>query len=602
MQAIILAAGMGNRLGELTDHHTKCMITVNGVTLIERMLKQIDQQNFERVIIVTGYKGKELRNFIETLEVRTPVIYVDNPIYDKTNNIYSLYLATDYLKEKETILFESDLIFEDAVLDKIIEHPYPNLALVSKFENWMDGTSLILDEEDRIDRFISAKDFVHEDTSEYYKTVNIYKFSKEFSNSHYIPFLEAYIKALGNNEYYEQVLKVITYLDKPELKALRLTGENWYEIDDIQDLDIAESVFTDKEDRLTKLERRYGGYWRYESITDFCYLVNPYFPDYKLVSELKANFEKVLFEYPSGMNVNTLLAAKNFGVKQEYTIIGNGASELIKALLRQQGGKYGVIYPTFEEYPNRLDQDQLIVYRPDNPDFSYTKNDLVEYFDQREIDVLTLINPDNPSGNFISKRDLIELCEWSHHKDIRLMVDESFVDFSEGNIENSIIDNDILETYPGLIVIKSISKSYGVPGLRLGVMFSSNEELISVLKKEVSIWNINSFGEFFMQIIGKYKNQYQKGCIDLARERSRFFAELQRVPFLRPVPSQANYNLCEVKKPHTAHQLAVELLARSNLLIKDCSGKRGFDGKEYIRIAVRETKDNNRVIQTLKMI
>src|SRR5699024_7854219 len=114
-----------------------------------------------------------------------------------------------------------------------------------------------------------------------------YKFSKKFSTSHYIPFLDAYLKALGNNEYYEQVLKVITYIDKPELKALKLEDELWYEIDDVQDLDIAESVFIDKENRLSKLESRYGGYWRYESLIDFCYLVNPFFPDYKLVSELK---------------------------------------------------------------------------------------------------------------------------------------------------------------------------------------------------------------------------------------------------------------------------------------------------------------------------
>lgn len=599
---MILAAGMGSRLGELTAEHTKCMIKVNEVTLIERMLSQIDAQNFERVIIVTGYEGKKLREFISTLSVKTPIIYVDNPIYDRTNNIYSLYLATDYLKEKDTILFESDLIFEDAVLDKIIAHPYPNLALVSKFENWMDGTSLILDSNDKIDRFISAKDFVHEDTSEYYKTVNIYKFSKEFSISHYIPFLEAYLKALGNNEYYEQVLKVIAYLDNPELKALRLTNENWYEIDDIQDLDIAESVFVEKEQRLQKLESRYGGYWRYESLIDFCYLVNPYFPDYKLVSELKANFERLLYDYPSGMRVNTLLTAKMFGVKQEYSIVGNGAAELIKSLLGKIKGKYGVIYPTFEEYPNRLDENQLEIFTPENSDFSYGADDIINYFNDREIDVFALINPDNPSGNFINKQELIKLCHWAKEKKIKFIVDESFVDFAEENVKNSIIDNQILEAYPDLIVLKSISKSYGVPGLRLGVLFSSDTELIECLKKDVSIWNINSFGEFFMQIIGKYKKQYIKGCEAIAKERSRFFNKLSDISFLRPIPSQANYILCEVMRPYTAHELAVELLDKSNLLIKDCSKKKGFNGREFIRVAIRNQKDNDILISTLNSL
>ncbi len=151
MQAIILAAGLGKRLGELTKKNTKCMVEVNGVPLINRMLKQIDAKNFERIIIVTGYEGKKLVNHISKLDIRTPIIFENNPVYDQTNNIYSLYLAKDLLKEKDTILFESDLIFEDRVLDKILDNPYPNLALVAKFESWMDGTSLILDENDQID-------------------------------------------------------------------------------------------------------------------------------------------------------------------------------------------------------------------------------------------------------------------------------------------------------------------------------------------------------------------------------------------------------------------------------------------------------------------
>src|SRR5690554_615380 len=116
MQAIILAAGMGKRLGDLTKDDTKCMIKVNGVPLIDRMLSQLDRNSFKRIIIVTGYKGESLKEHIGTLNVKTPIIYVSNPIYDKTNNIYSLFLAKDYLAEMDTILFESDLIFEETII------------------------------------------------------------------------------------------------------------------------------------------------------------------------------------------------------------------------------------------------------------------------------------------------------------------------------------------------------------------------------------------------------------------------------------------------------------------------------------------------------
>ena len=243
MQAIILAAGMGKRLGDLTRENTKCMVRVNGVSLIDRILSNLAKLNLSRVIIVIGYKGDSLKKYVGEEYKGLKIKYIENTIFDKTNNIYSLSLAKRELQEDDTLLLESDLIFEDNLLTKLLNYPYPNIALVAKYESWMDGTMVRLDEDNNIINFIPKKAFKYTDASSYYKTVNIYKFSKEFLKNSYVPFLEAYTKALGNNEYYEQVLRVITLLDKCDLKALPLEGEKWYEIDDIQDLDIAETLF-----------------------------------------------------------------------------------------------------------------------------------------------------------------------------------------------------------------------------------------------------------------------------------------------------------------------------------------------------------------------
>ena len=121
MQAIILAAGMGKRLKDLTQNNTKCMVKVNGVTLIDRMLHQIEKQHLSRIVIVVGYEGQKLIDYIATLDIQTPIVYVNNPIYDKTNNIYSLALAKDWLCKEDTLLFKSDLIFEDAVIDALVK-------------------------------------------------------------------------------------------------------------------------------------------------------------------------------------------------------------------------------------------------------------------------------------------------------------------------------------------------------------------------------------------------------------------------------------------------------------------------------------------------
>lgn len=599
MQAIILAAGMGKRLGELTKENTKCMIKVNGTYLIDRLLTQLDPLNLERIILVIGYQGEKLRAHIGECFGNTPIEYIHNPVYDKTNNIYSLYLAKEELQKQDTLLIESDLIFEDTLFHKILDNPYPNLALVAKYEPWMDGTMVCLNAENDIIDFISKKSFRYADVSDYYKTVNIYKFSKEFLRTSYVPFLEAYSKALGNNEYYEQVLRVITLLDKCELKGLPLEGERWYEIDDIQDLDIAETIFAEK-DQLKLYQKRYGGYWRFPKLKDFCYLVNPYFPPQRMCDELRANFDVLLREYPSGMGVNTLVMAKNFGIRQEYVVVGNGAAEIIKALMEHSEGKTGVVYPTFEEYPNRR-PEEIIAFYPQNNNFHYTATDLMDFYADKDIRHLLLINPDNPSGNFIPINELTDLLIWTQQRNIHLILDESFVDFSEENTDNTLLDNEILEAYPHLTVIKSISKSYGVPGLRLGVAASSNKETISSLRKEMAIWNINSFAEFYLQIYSKYDTDYQNACKKFIAERQRFYEALQEIDFLRVIPSQANYFLCEVTSRFSSSQL-VSLLLERNLLLKDCSTKAGFNGQNYIRIAIRHTTDNNDLIKVLKTL
>ena len=463
MQAIILAAGMGKRLKELTKNNTKCMIKVHNQTLIERMLKQLEALSLKRIIIVIGYKGEKVRELIGDKINNTPVLYVENNVYDKTNNIYSLYLAKNYLVEDETILLESDLIFENSILSKLINHPYPNLAVVAKYQSWMDGTVVRLDEDNNILNFISKKAFQFCQKESYYKTVNIYKFSKEFSTNKYIPFLEAYCKALGNNEYYEQVLKVISLLDRPDLKALTITTEKWYEIDDQQDLNNAEALFSEGKQALSLYGKRYGGYWRFPMLLDFCYLVNPYFPNTRLKEEMKANFDTLLTEYPSGMQENAQLAARYAGISSEQIIVGNGAAELISGYMRMTS-KYttGVILPTFEEYPNRLAPKQLVYYTPSNRDFSYTALDIISFFDNKAIEQLLIINPDNPSGNLLSKNEIFALVEWSERKGIRLIIDESFLDFANPENKLSLLDKELLNKYPHLIVIKSISKSYGV--------------------------------------------------------------------------------------------------------------------------------------------
>lgn len=601
MQAIILAAGMGRRLGEYTKDNTKCMLPVNGVRLIDRTLSQLAELKLSRVVIVVGYQGQNLIDYIgKKYDNQLKIEFVENPVYDKTNNIYSLALAKDKLQEDDTLLIESDLIFDDGMFSLLTENPYPNLALVAKYETWMDGTMVRLDDDNNIVNFVPKAAFDYNETDSYYKTVNIYKFSREFSQTKYVPFLEAYSKAVGNNEYYENVLRIISFLNSHDLKALPITNEKWYEIDDKQDLDIAEALFADEKDLLRKYYGRFGGFWRFPQMLDFCYLVNPYFPTPRVVDEMRANFQTLLTQYPSGMKVNTIIASKCFGVSEDYIIPGNGAAELIKALMEDMTGKVGTIRPTFEEYPNRLPKESLVTFVPKDNTYRYSADDLMDFFEANPVDTLLIINPDNPSGNFIPKSDLLRLCEWSKKKGIRLMIDESFVDFSKDWENNSLLHDELLEQYPQLIVMKSISKSFGVPGIRLGILASADRQLIAGLKKQVSIWNLNAFAEFFMQIYNKYEKDYKTACGKFLKERADFEQQLRSISFLRVMPSQANYFLCEILPPRTANEVVLYMLKRHNILTRDCSNKPGLDDRQYMRIAVRNHEDNSRLIDGLR--
>ena len=267
------------------------------------------------------------------------------------------------------------------------------------------------------------------------------------------------------------------------------------------------------------------------------------------------------------------------------------------------GKKVGVLFPTFDEYPNRLHKDQIVAFVSQKDDFSYTIDDLINFFGDKDISLLLLINPDNPSGHFIEKKDLLKLISWCLERNIRIIVDESFVDFTDDYEKNSLLSNDILLSFRNLMVMKSISKSYGVPGLRLGILASADTSLIDRVKKEVSIWNINSFAEYYMQIFGKYESDYKKACRLFVRERELFYKDLQTISFLRVFPSQANFFLCEVTNKYTSSELANELIKR-NILISNCSTKRCMKetGKQLIRLAIRDRKDDAKLINVLKSL
>ena len=599
MQAVILAAGLGKRLGAATRHSTKCMVELNGRRLVEYALDALIQVGVERIVVVVGHGADEVRAFLGREQAGIPVHYVTNPIYAETNNVYSLLLARDHLERDDTLLLESDVIFESEILLACAAHPAPNVAVVAAYEPWMDGTVTVLNQDQRVIRIVSKCELSRAEVATYYKTVNLYKLSRAFSRGRFMPFLAAYVEVAGRGHYYEDVLRALVYMGADDLVALPVGDRRWYEIDDVQDLDIASVLFAPAEERYDRLQRRYGGFWRFPQLNDFTYLVNPYFPPVPFREELAEAAPRLATMYPSGLSVQRSLAAGLFRCDPDQVLVGNGAAELIASLLAEIAGPVGVPVPTFEEYPKHPDVVLLSPPSGEPAAFRHDLDDLARACGERSLKALVLVNPNNPTGQVFCRECLLALLDDLRPLGTRLVLDESFVDFVDGRPGRSLLDPDTLARYPNLVLVRSLGKSHGIAGLRLGVLASGDDALLRRIAARLPIWNVNALAEWFLQTTGRYEADYWAACRRVAETRARFLTDLAGMPALRPIESGGNFVLCEVCPPWSAASLCRRLLAEHWMLIKDCTGKTGLDDGQYVRIAVRSEQENAELIRAL---
>lgn len=315
---------------------------------------------------------------------------------------------------------------------------------------------------------------------------------------------------------------------------------------------------------------------------------------------MKYFYQILCTQYPSGMGIQRLNASSMFDLDEKYLLVGNGAAELINVLGKILTGRVSVGVPAFNEYIRCFKQCELKFIDNTTEGYKLSLDKLLGEIDHT--DNLVIVNPDNPSGYFLEYGQIIEILEKCKKKGVFCIVDESFIDFADKDLRYTLLKEEILEKYPRLIVIKSVSKSYGIPGLRLGVMATADEKIKKLMLEEMAIWNINSFAEYYLQIQRLYKKSYVAACNKIAEQRKKLMEQLKQIDCLEVFPSQANYIMCEVKGNISSTQLSAILIRDYNILIKDLSDKRGFIGKSYIRIAVKNEEDNQLLLDALKEI
>jgi len=578
MKAIILAAGFGNRMKPLTLTQHKTLLSIGDKTILGRIIDSLLENEINDIVVATGYLKEDIETYLKDGYPDTNFIFVHNERYASTNNIYTLSLVLESIEiDTDFLLIESDLIYDSSIITKLVNDPNPTAAVISSYRNGLDGTVVSINSKSQINAVYPPHlQDVNFDLNSKYKTLNIYKFSQDYLLNDLKSLLIFYANSIDENCYYELIVGLLIYMRKKYIHGLVVSKDLWEEVDDPNDLRIAAFRF-DKSKRLNILNKSFGGFWSYD-ILDFAFIRNMYFPDEALLNELKKGMVDCLQNYGSSQEILNRKMSYAVDLPQDGLVALNGGTQIYPILRRWFGDKKVAIpNVTFGEY---TDISGNIVY--------YSNlNDI----DTPSVAGVVIVNPNNPDGSIIRTNDIVQFA--LENSEATIIVDESFIDFSS---ESSIAHALISKRIKNILIIYSMSKTFGLPGIRLGYCYTLDSVLHTYIMKELPIWGLNSLGELYLELILKRKPSLIESFRKTIRDREFLFTELVNVLGADSVfRSHANFILF---KTESGSDLGNKML-NQGIYIKDISSKYN-DGLDYFRVAVRDPQDNVKLINALK--
>jgi histidinol-phosphate/aromatic aminotransferase/cobyric acid decarboxylase-like protein/choline kinase len=591
MRAIILAAGYARRMRPLSDATHKTLLHVAGKTIIGRIMDGLIANGIRETAIVTGYRAEELTACLRAEYPDYNFRFIYNSRYRETNNIHSLALAFEQFPlDQGILLIESDLIFEPSVLTRLLRSPHKDVALVDHYRTGMDGTVVSLSGgivTSVIPPHLQQQDFSFTGK---YKTLNIYKLSSELCAGQLHWLLTFYARFIDDNRYYELILGMLIYMRQARIYAEVVEGDSWAEVDDTNDLHAAEFIF-DRPQRGAILARTMGGYWAHR-VLDFCFLRNMYFPTEGVLAEIRNSGADLIRNYGSKQTV--------LNEKLSYLLLCdaaclqalNGASQVYPFLRRRFGNAQALIpAPAFGEYKAAFPRHDTSC---DGGRFDFA--DITAR--AHAADVVVFVTPNNPTGTICEPSDLMTFAR--NHPDKTILADESFLAFHTGELcgTGSIIR--LLEQEPleNVHVICSLSKTLGIPGVRLGYVYSGNSGFLHELGADLPVWNLNSLAEYVMEISLKHRAAIEDSFRATAIDRDAFREQLLALASVESVwQSGGNFLLVRFRWSSERSQAeAAKLLSEHSIFIKDVSARFG-DGRAWWRLAVRLPAENERLVQ-----
>jgi threonine-phosphate decarboxylase len=353
-------------------------------------------------------------------------------------------------------------------------------------------------------------------------------------------------------------------------------------------------------ERYEMISKLNGGYYRY-NFTDHAYLYNLYFPPESMISKLKDNIHNLVSNYPVGQSELASLVGKVINQPRNRIVVGNGASELIKIISGQIAARMIVPVPSFNEYANASTNGDVIEFPLDFPALQLNIDAFVDAASEEGADIAVVVSPNNPTSLLIPKSDIIRLSKELEAHDCKLIVDESFVDFAE-NPEEVSLEKEI-EKYPNMTIIKSMSKAYGICGLRIGYMLTTDSKFADEIRARLHIWNVNGFAEEFLRLLPNYEHEFIQSCRQVRIDRDILYDDLCSIDEMTVFKPDANFVFCRLPDhAPNAMDVAEKLFVDHNILIKHCLEKTMPESDRYIRIASLTKEENYQLVKALREI
>jgi histidinol-phosphate/aromatic aminotransferase/cobyric acid decarboxylase-like protein/choline kinase len=583
----------------LTRDRHKTMLMVAGRPVLASILDAIRDAGVSEIVMVVGYRANELREFVAREHADLQVTWVENHRYRETNNICSLALALEHTHGNDALVIESDLVFHPHVITRLLENPHPDVALLAPYSPGMDGTVVRCDPQhglitDVFPPHLQPNNF---DYSDKLKTLNIYKFSRQFCDDTLRRLVQFYARAFDEQCYYEVILGVLIYLQRAQIHGEVIDPQNselaWAEVDDPVDLDIADFQM-DNRRRRDVLDQAHGGFWKYP-VLDFHFLRNVHFPPKSMLADLRFHLPDLLFNYGSSQARLDCKMSHLFDCPAEEIVTLNGCAQAFPWLANWLNGRRTLIpTPTFGEYSRLL--ANAATYQDDGQlDWLH----LARRVRQEQPDAVVLVNPNNPTGTTLDSRAILSLVR--ECPATRFIVDESFLEFSEQPSLLRLVQDASLPP-ANLLVLKSLSKVWGVPGLRLGWAYSPDRRSIEDLRCSLPIWNVNSVAEYFLEMMFKHRDALAASFVQSQRDRDDFAQQLSSIDgIVETLVGGGNFVVLRCDPRITADELLNHLLDVHGIYVKDVTN-RWSDGAVRCRVAVRDTADNRRFVVALRKV